>query len=215
MSAIKIIEAIKIGDLDLVKSLIEKDDELANASSTDGLTLLMLSAYYGHMDIAECIAEFKKELTPYEAVALGKHQIVTAALNNDPTLLETYSGDGFTLLGLASFFNREALVRRLIAEGADVNKASDNGMQVSPLHSAIARKSLAISRILLEANAEVNATQQEGVTALHSAAYSGSVELVQLLLEKGADPSLKMNNGKSPADLALEAGFEELANSLK
>ena len=52
-------------------------------------------------------------------------------------------------------------------------------------------------------------------TALHAAAHSGNTALVQLLLAMGADPALVNAHRKTAADLALEAGFMDLAAALR
>lgn len=214
MSAHAIIESIKKGALAEVKESIENDKELANASSPEGLTLLMLAAYCGHLEIAALLGRYKNELSIYEAVTLGNHQLVTQYLNQDYNLLNRYSGDGFTLLGLACFFGQEALAQRLIAEGAEVNKASDNGMKVAPIHSAVARKSLPITALLIANGANVNLAQQKGITPLHSAAHSGSSELARLLVEHGADSSLETDGGKTALDYARESGHKEVVDLL-
>ncbi len=49
---------------------------------------------------------------------------------------------------------------------------------------------------------------------LRNAAHRGFRWAVDLLLERGADPSLESPSGQSPADLAKEAGHDELARRL-
>lgn len=214
MTAKAIIEAIKAGDLNQIESFVEQNETLAEVSSPEGLTLVMLAAYYGKMDIAEFLGSHKKELTAFEAATLGKSQRLIQLLNEDPGILNTFSSDGFTLLGLASFFGREDMVRLLISEGADVNIPSNNGMNVAPIHSAVARQAIPTVEILIKNGANVNAVQQKGVTPLHSAAHNGNVALVEMLVENGANTKTKMEDGKAAADMAREAGFEDLAKKL-
>ncbi|GAB4546101.1 MAG: hypothetical protein Tsb0013_04610 [Phycisphaerales bacterium] len=56
------------------------------------------------------------------------------------------------------------------------------------------------ARLLLEAGADIDATDIRGLTALHYAAGSGTPELVELLLEHGADPLAQDNAGLTPLD---------------
>ena len=65
--------------------------------------------------------------------------------------------------------------------------------------------------MLLEAGANPNAAQNSGVTPLHSAAHHGNASLIKMLLVCGADSKLTLQDGKTPADLAREAGHNELS----
>jgi ankyrin repeat protein len=69
--------------------------------------------------------------------------------------------------------------------------------------------------MLLEAGADPNATQERGFVPLHSAAANGNVAVVELLLKHGARADAKADDGKTPADMALEGGHKDLAQSLK
>ena len=51
-------------------------------------------------------------------------------------------------------------------------------------------------------------------TALHAAAANGHLSIVKLLLKKRANPSARDQNGRTPADLARNAGYNEVAEYL-
>ena len=51
-------------------------------------------------------------------------------------------------------------------------------------------------------------------TALHAAAANGHLSIVKLLLKKRANPSARDQNGRIPADLARNAGYNEVADYL-
>ena len=57
-------------------------------------------------------------------------------------------------------------------------------------------------KLLLDADADVNSRNKEGMTALMSAAWNSTAESVKLLLEAGADASVKDANGKTAWDYA-------------
>lgn len=77
-------------------------------------------------------------------------------------------------------------VRRLIAEGIDVNALDANGD--APLVMAAYRGNPEIVRLLLEAGADVTAVDPGmRATALHAAAYAGNTEVAKLLVQFKVD----------------------------
>jgi ankyrin repeat protein len=97
-----------------------------------------------------------------------------------------------------------------------VDQPSANGMRVMPLHSAAAARSVAISRLLLERGAPVDARQGEagGFTPLMEAGLNGQVELIELLLAFGAHPTLRDGEGLTAGDHARARGHGEAAARL-
>ena len=82
----------------------------------------------------------KPELDVFEAAAVGRVDRLRALLDEDPGLANAWAEDGFQPLGLASFFGHAEAARLLVERGADVNSASRNDFEVTPLHSAVAEK---------------------------------------------------------------------------
>lgn len=209
-----IIDAIKTGDLSTVQKIITTTPELANETTPEGLSILLLAAYYGQMPIAQLIASKKSNLDIFEATAIGELNELKTHLHQQPDLLNAHSIDGFTPLGLAAFFGQVKLVQFLIKQGADVNIASNNNFKVTPLHSATAKKQYDIAQLLIENGANVNAQQMSGVTALHAAAHNGDVPLVKLLVKNGANIHAKMKEGQTPLIMAKEKKFIEIIEIL-
>lgn len=82
--------------------------------------------------------------------------------------------------------NDEATVRRLIAEGVDVNETDRNGD--SPVIMAAYYGYIGVLRQLLEAGADVGALDPGmKATALHAASYAGHAEAARLLIEYGVE----------------------------
>ena len=84
-------------------------------------------------------------------------------------------------------------VRRLIAQGADVNAEDDNG--ATALMVASAEGHSEIVSLLVSSDADVNATRSTGWTALASASTAGHGEIVNLLLSNGADVNATFDEG--------------------
>lgn len=208
-------QLIESNQLNEIADLLNNNPALATQATSHRLSPVMLAAYYKKPEIARLIASFIPELTIFEAAALGKFEEVTLLVFKNPELVNTFSDDGFTPLGLACYFAHEEIARFLILKGAEVNVPSKNGFNVFPIHSAVAANNLSITRLLFEAGAYPNVCQKSGMAPLHSAAALGNIELIILLLEHGAEVNLRMEGGKLPADLAAEKGFNEIAEILR
>ena len=97
-------------------------------------------------------------------------------------------------------------MRLLLEHGAHAHQISRNPQRNQALHAAIALgDSVETILLLLEAGADVNATQAGGFTPLHQAAAAGKLDVVALLLENGARRDAACDQGKKPGDYARGA----------
>ena len=60
----------------------------------------------------------------------------------------------------------------------------------------------ALTFLVEEMGADVNARDANGYTALHHAASRGDVEMIRYLVEKGADVTVVSRKGETTADMA-------------
>lgn len=125
-----------------------------------------------------------------------------------------------------------AVIRLLIAEGADVN-ARKRQFGDTALHWAALRGYADICALLLSHGAEVDARNCEGSTALHYAAgervvseiwTSGFVPMgdepdqiavAEFLVAQGADPGARNHAGRTPVDSAGQWGRVQLKERLQ
>jgi len=198
-----------------ISDLLTRQPQLANQKTSHGISPILLACYYRKPGTALLIASFVTSLTIFEACALGKYELTANLIAQNPELVNSYSIDGFTPLGLATYFGNEELCKLLVRSGADVNMPANNGFNVYPIHSAVAIKNYNITKMLIDAGAIVNVKQQAGFTPLHAAAQQGDIEMIILLLEHHAEVDVRMEGGKLPADLAEEKGFVEIAEILR
>jgi uncharacterized protein len=169
---------------------------------------LMQALYQGKTEEARAIAASRSDLDVFEAAALGDVDRLRTLLDEDRSLVNAWSGDGFTPLHFTVFFGHPEAARLLIERGADLEARSTNrefALDASPLHSAVAARERDAIEVLLDAGADVNAVQHEGYTPLLEAAQSGESEIVELLLERGADPDARLKDGRTATDLARAA----------
>jgi len=101
-------------------------------------------------------------------------------------------------------------VRRLIAEGAEVNLSYRSD---APLHAAVATGRLEVAELLLAAGADPNLRGFTG-TPLHLASAGGHLALVKLLVDDGADVNALSTFGTTPLFLAAQNGHLEVAVAL-
>ena len=133
---------------------------------------------------------------------------------------------GTTPLHRAAWERDVAAVKKLLADGADVNALSKcrgratqfGGRWVNivnskcgdtPLHNAAWLGYAAVVEVLLAAGAEINLANQHGETPLHSAVNlyypedEDNIATVKVLLAAGAKISAT-KDGKTPIDIARE-----------
>jgi ankyrin repeat protein len=205
---------IQTSNLKELGALLDRNPALAKGNTSHGVSPIMLARYYNKMDVVSTLLNYLDELTLFEAAAIGKFDVVARLIAAHPELVNEYSDDGFTPLGLACYFGQAEIANFLVSKGADVNTPSKNGYQVYPIHSAVAANQTEIVRTLVENGAQVNVRQQSGITPLHSAANNGNLEVLIMLLENNALVDVRMEGGKLPGDMAREKGFDDIADIL-
>lgn len=209
-----IIELIKTGKNDLLEQLLNDNPMLAESKTGQGISLLQFAAYCRNTSAVDLLKRHKQNLDFFEAASIGDHETIHRFLDTTPDLLNSFSPDGFTALGLASFFGHFQVVKQLLYKGANPNTASNNSFKVAPIHSACAISAIELAELLIKNGANVNAKQMHGVTPLHSAAYNGQTKLAKLLIDHGADIRAKTDNGQTPLHMAMEKNIQEMAELL-
>ncbi|HZO75847.1 MAG TPA: ankyrin repeat domain-containing protein [Ktedonobacteraceae bacterium] len=206
--------AVKAKDIEGVKALLDHDPNLLRLWSEGGDTPVLLSAYYGAQEVTRLLLERGVELNLFEAAAVGEIERVQQLLDADPTLINTYSHDGWTPLHLASFFGHKEVAQLLLQRGADVAARSRNATGNLPLHAALAGRRFDVAQLLVMHGSNVNIQDQYQWTALHHAAYSGNLTMVELLLTNGAKLDVKNNKGQTPLQIARERHHSDVAKRL-
>ena len=153
---------------------------------------VLAATYRGDRDEAERLAA-GRELTIFEAAALGRVERLRELLDADPSLVNAYGDDGFHPVGLASFFGQVEAARLLYERGADPNQLSRNEhIQTAAIHAAAASEGkdeatrYELVKLALEHGADPNLPQGGGFRAIDAARQNGDTRVEQLLLEHGA-----------------------------
>lgn len=122
-----------------------------------------------------------------------------------------YVGD--TLLHLAAAGYRVEIVRLLLSSGANPN-AAHNHRKGNAMHYAAdgyitgpaydEQKQVETLRCLIQAGANVHASDMNGATALHRAVRTRCAAAVKALVEAGSDPTWRNKSGSTAFHLAVQ-----------
>lgn len=212
-----LLETVLIGNATLVRSMCQKS----------GIDLDVRDQRFRETPLIACVYSARRWNPPLDltecAMILLKH-----GANPDCS-----DDSGMTALMYACMFGMLPEVKLLVGAHADVNQRRgtqgpralwfaytgtfahrtcegnptvDSAQNRFERDYAIAQERLsAIVRCLVDAGAEVNAVERDGLTALHYAMDSGTqigcqTKLVSTLLELGADPYLADDKGNIPTD---------------
>lgn len=133
--------------------------------------------------------------------------VLTARAQTEPSKAETNLPQ--TLHQAAAAGDTEQ-VRKLLAQGADVNAKDKNGQ--TPLHSAAWYGRKDVVAVLLAQGANINETDGSGQTPLHLAATFGGKPLSEFILAQGAQIDARDKAGNTPLHAA--AGFPSVDRDL-
>ena len=184
-----IVSLVNKGDLQAVKSQIEKDPELINYKDRVGYGLLHWAAISAKTDIAGYL------------VSKGADINERAWKNFYPLLLAVMWG------------RKPEIIDFFIDNGADYKLKGSEGVYL--LHQACNAGHKRLVQLLLESELSVNSRDKYGFTALHNAVLSGKIELVEFLLNEGADKNIMSNDGRSPLFMAKDADRLEIFDLLR
>ena len=134
----ELLGAIRNGDLEMVKRLLEQGADINKATNSAGDTPLYVASEMGHVDV------------------------VTILLERGADINKATNSAGYTPLYVASEAGYEEVVKILLEKGADINKADIDGQ--TPLMIAVSYGDLEVVEVLLEYGANLNVRTDEGYT---------------------------------------------------
>ena len=221
----KLIDAVKVGDLELVQQLLESgiDPNLSNAP-----VLPIVNTFIEHSP--------QKPLSV--ACELGNYEMVKLLISYGATASYT-EHMGWSPLATSLFYYQEddiEIINLLLENGADPSMAEagwfpafrasrmipknydptkSNGTVFSSGYDEEVAKGITEIVKLLMRDCDPNDQSYAGITLLMNASKVGNLELVKYLLSINVDVTLKDVNGKTAYDYAIEKGHSDIVELLR
>ena len=233
-----LLQAVKLGDLSKVRSLLDQGAN-PNAADENGATALMWAAKIGNLDIVKALiakgADPKKKGAIYTdekkesyygsflcaAAGEGHEEIVRYGLEVlkipvDDQEINPKDGteNGWTALMWAACNGHKDVCELLISKGADVN-AKEDKLGATPLMYSAVNGHKDVCELLISKGADVNARDKDGWTPLMAAAKNGHKDVCELLISKGADINARDKDGKTALKYAIENKKNDVADFLR
>ncbi len=134
----------------------------------------------------------------------GDINIVKEQLDEN-VFVEARNETGSTALHIAQ--NKE-IIELLILKGADVNSLDEN--QMTPIFN----KEVHLTKLLVEAGADIHAKSYKGNTPLMWYCYSGYLEGIKYMFSLGADVNVENLDGQTAYDIAEHFASKEVKDYL-
>jgi ankyrin repeat protein len=213
LDPIDLFEAAKIGDVEAMQRLIDKNGADVNVRANNGATLLHVAACYGKVEAVAYLIDQKGAdvnvranngaTLLHVAACYGKVEAVAYLIDQKGADVNVQDNKGVTPLHFAASYGKvEAMAYLIDQKGADVNVQDNKGG--TPLHFAASYgKVEAMAYLIDQKGADVNVQDNKGGTPLHFAAVSGRVKAMEYLIDqKKVDVNVRDNNGTTPLHMA-------------
>lgn len=221
--------AVHQDDLDLAGRLVRAGANV-NAANRYGITPLYLACVNGNAAMIERLLQagasantvWTEGETPLMTVARsGNVEAARILLAHGAQVNATEPVHGQTPLMWAAGQSHPEMMRELIARGADMNARSavqhwERQVTSEPrekwlppggfmaLHFAARQGCLDCAKILVDAKADINATDRDGNSAVVLAIINGHYDVAGYLIDQGTDPNLAEVTGRTALYAAVD-----------
>jgi ankyrin repeat protein len=178
------------------------------SKDVDGMTPLINSAYYGHVEICKLLLDHGAKIesksnigaTPLHFACEEGHLSVISLLITRGADVEARSNDGCTPLISAALNGHVEICKLLLDHGAKIEKKCNIG--AAPLHFACQNGHLSVISLLIDRGADVEASSNRGFRPLHVAAQQGHLGVVKALIARHVDMNALTNDGPTALGIA-------------
>ncbi|GAB2272477.1 hypothetical protein Dimus_007301 [Dionaea muscipula] len=221
--------AIENGDLEMVKSLVEKDpvSVIEVTTARNRLSALHIAALSGQIRILSMLLDLpvnpdslnRYKQTPLMLAAMhGKISCVEKLIQAGANILMFDALHGRTCLHYAAYYGHSDCLQAILSAAHSSPVATSwgfsrfvsirDGTGATPLHLGAGQRQAECVHILLGRGAFIGASTgtygHPGSTPLHFAARGGSLDCVRELLAWGGDRVMRDSSGRTPYMVALK-----------
>jgi ankyrin repeat protein len=214
---LRLINAVAEQDKTAIRTLLKQGVDV-NATRADGVTALIWAVHFNDLETVDLLLRAGARATA--ADDHGVTSLAQACENANLPMVEKLLAakanvnaaqtSGLTPLMIAAHTGSLAIVKTLIVHGADVN-ASTSDTRDTALMWAVGDQHKDIAHVLIENQANVQASSRKGFTPLMFAARNGDIEVAKLLIDAGADVNAPAADGTHVLPFAIVSGQDEFA----
>ena len=205
---------------DMVEKLISERPDHVSARGGRCGTALHAASRWNHLKVVQSLLNHGADVddqgwegwTPLHVVSRWGHLEVGRCLIEHGADVNAKNDEHWTPLHLATCNGHFELAQTLVNYNADID--AQNHFGETPLHEASFHGAVDAARLLLDKGADPRVRSKGQWTPLHRASYHGMMEVVRLLVERGADVDAEDYEGKTAYQIALDKGFDEIAQFL-
>jgi len=199
--------AVRDGDMETVRQYIASGSPI-DPKNENGVTPLIMAAYYGKMDIADLLLASGAAYDAAYRTSSGITYLMVFSRIGDlrrvKALLDMGADihgkdvNGDSALHWAIRAGQKATASFLIQKGADIHMKGLLG--ITPLIDAACKGDMETAGLIVPrlSREEIRYETPMGETAIHFAVGSGNRELIMLLINRGADINQRTRDGSIP-----------------
>jgi ankyrin repeat protein len=202
---------------------LQRKQSLLDFGGVFGMTPIILSARLGRLDMVKVLLEagadpngidsWKRRTALIEATRQGRYDIAILLLQYGADA--NAGGQNRTALAHAVGKNDVAMMKLLIAAGAETTPANMKQKRAQPLIIAVKNGSSEALQLLLEAGADPNANdERNNLSPIIIAAKKNNAKVIAMLADAGANVNGTMWNGWSALAFAARDGCLEATKEL-